>query len=105
MPISSISKRLGTAVRNPRMAAGLSQEMLEERAGLRPTNVSMVECVVRSPTLDVSAAIAETLQIGLPRLVEEAQQERRVNTTKNQRMPNRPEIISRRECDWLGSTL
>ena len=62
MPIASISKRFGMAVRQRRMAAGLSQERLAERAGLHPTYVSMVERAVRNPTLDVSAGIAEALQ-------------------------------------------
>ena len=76
MPISSISKRFGAAVRNRRKAAGLSQEILAERAGLHPTYVSMVERAVRNPTLDVSAGIAEALKVGLPKLLEEAQQRR-----------------------------
>jgi transcriptional regulator with XRE-family HTH domain len=76
MPISSISKLFGAAVRQRRIAAGLSQETLAERAGLHPTYVSMVERAVRNPTLDVSAGIAEALKVGLPKLLGEAQQRR-----------------------------
>lgn len=73
MPISSISKRLGIAVRNRRIAAGWSQEKLAESAGLHPTYVSMLERGIRNPTLDVSARIAEALKVSLPKLIEEAQ--------------------------------
>jgi transcriptional regulator with XRE-family HTH domain len=95
MPISSISKRFGAAVRNRRKAAGLSQETLAERAGLHPTYVSMVERAVRNPTLDVSAGIAEVLKVGLPKLVEEAQQ---------QRMSSRREAIHRQKRERLRHT-
>jgi transcriptional regulator with XRE-family HTH domain len=83
MPISRISKRFGAAVRQRRKAAGLSQEALAEQAGLHPIYVSMVERAVRNPTLDVSAGIAEALKVGLPKLVEEAQQ-RRGSSTRNE---------------------
>lgn len=58
------------------MAAGLSQEELAERADLHPTYISMVERGVRNPTLDAAARIAKALKVGLPKLVEEAQQQR-----------------------------
>ncbi len=74
MPISSISKQFGTAVRSRRMAVGMSQEKLAERAGLHPTYVSMIERGVRNATLDVSARIANALKVDLPKLIKEAQQ-------------------------------
>jgi transcriptional regulator with XRE-family HTH domain len=74
VPVANLSKRFGIAVRNRRMASGLSQEKLAERAGLHPTYVSMVERGVRNPTLDVSARIARALKVSLPKLIEEAQQ-------------------------------
>ena len=76
MPSPSISKLFGAAVRQRRKAAGLSQEALAERAGLHPTYVSMVERGVRKPTLEVAARLAKALKVGLPKLVEEAQQRR-----------------------------
>jgi len=82
MPIANISKQFGMAVRQRRMAASLSQEVLAERAGLHPTYVSMVERAVRNPTLDVSAGIAEALEVPLPKLVKEAQQRRRTGGRK-----------------------
>ena len=69
----TISKQFGAAVRDRRMAAGLSQEKLAETAGLHPTYVSMVERGVRNPTLDVAARIAKALEVSLPRLIEQGQ--------------------------------
>lgn len=72
MPAPSISRHFGLAVRTRRLAAGISQEKLAERAGLHPTYVSMIERGVRNATLDVAARIAKALKIGLPKLIEEA---------------------------------
>ena len=76
MPISNISKQFGNVVRNRRMASGTSQEKLAERAGLHPTYIGMIERGVRNATLDVAIRIAKALKIGLPKLIEEAQQKR-----------------------------
>ncbi len=76
MPTSSISRLFGLAVRRRRVAAGLSQELLAERAALHPTYISMVERAVRKPTLDACARLAKALKVSLPRLIEEAQQQR-----------------------------
>lgn len=76
MSTASLSKQFGKAIRHHRTTAGLSQEKLAEKAGLHPTYVSMLECGVRNPTLDVAARIAKALKISLPRLVEEAQSQR-----------------------------
>ena len=74
MPLPSLSKRFGTAVRFRRMAAEMSQEALAEKAALHPTYVSMVERGIRNPTLDVAARLAKALKVSLPELIEEAQQ-------------------------------
>jgi transcriptional regulator with XRE-family HTH domain len=76
MPISSISKQFGTAVRNRRKGVGLSQEKLAERAGLHPTYIGMIERGVRNATLDVAARIAKALKVELPKLIEESLQKR-----------------------------
>lgn len=68
----SITKLFGLAVRNRRIAVGLTQEALAELAGLHPTYISMVERGVRNPTLEASARIAKALQISLPQLLTEA---------------------------------
>lgn len=59
----------------------MSQEKLAERAGLHPTYIGMIERGVRNATLDVAIRIAKALKIGLPKLIEEAQQ-KRSNTRK-----------------------
>jgi len=82
MPISSLSKQFGNAVRNRRTAAGLSQEKLAEKAGLHPTYIGMVERGIRNPTLDVAGRIAKALKVELPKLIEEAQQKRSLGARK-----------------------
>ena len=82
MPVPAISKRFGSAVRDRRTAAGITQEELAERAGLHPTYVSMVERGVRNPTLDVAARIAKALKAELPKLIEEAQGQKAVKGRK-----------------------
>jgi transcriptional regulator with XRE-family HTH domain len=95
MPILRISKLFGLAVRNRRMAAGLSQEKLADGAGLHPTYVSMVERGVRNPTLDVSARIAKALKVSLPKLIEEAQQQG--DTAKLEQRMSAPRETNRRQ--------
>lgn len=67
-----ISKKFGLVVRSKRIAAGLTQESLAEKAKLHPTYISMVERGVRNPTLEAAAQIAEALKTGLPELLAEA---------------------------------
>ena len=76
MPISSISRQFGNAVRSRRTAVGMSQEKLAEKAGLHPTYIGMIERGVRNATLDVAARIAKALKVELPKLIEEAQSKR-----------------------------
>ena len=97
MPIVTISKKFGMAVRSRRMAAGLSQEKLAEKSGLHPTYVSMVERAARNPTLDVSASIARALGVALPNLVEEAQRHRRKINSYTSR------TLKRRRASRYGS--
>jgi transcriptional regulator with XRE-family HTH domain len=55
MPVPTISKRFGVAVRRRRMRANITQEKLAELAGIHPTYVGMIERGIRNPTLDVAA--------------------------------------------------
>lgn len=73
------------AIRSRRMAAGLSQEALAEKAGVHPTYLSMVERGIRNPTLDVASRLAKALKIPLPQLIEEAQQIRITSSNRNQK--------------------
>lgn len=71
-------------MRRRRIAAGLSQETLAEKADLHPTYMSMVERGVRNPTIEVAARISRALRMGLPDLIIEAQH-LRASTFKKQR--------------------
>jgi transcriptional regulator with XRE-family HTH domain len=64
------------------MAAGMTQEVLAERAGLHATYVGMVERGVRNPTLDVAAQIAKALRVELPVLISESLAERSGRTRR-----------------------
>ncbi len=72
---SGISSAFGSVVRKRRLAAGLSQETLAEKARLHPTYVSMVERGVKNPTLDAAERIAEGLDIPLSQIIEEAEKQ------------------------------
>lgn len=52
-------------LRERRLAAGLSQEELAEKAGLHRTYVSQMERGLKSPTLDVLAKLAGALDMNL----------------------------------------
>lgn len=51
----------------------LSQEALAEKAGLHPTYIGMLERSVRSPSLNVTKALAEALGLPLAKLIAEAE--------------------------------
>jgi transcriptional regulator with XRE-family HTH domain len=52
-------------LREQRQAAGLSQEQLAAKAGLHRTYISQLERGIKSPTLDVLAALAVALDMSL----------------------------------------
>jgi transcriptional regulator with XRE-family HTH domain len=52
-------------LRELRQAAGLSQEQLAAKAGLHRTYISQLERGIKSPTLDVLAALAEAMDMSL----------------------------------------
>jgi transcriptional regulator with XRE-family HTH domain len=58
-----IDAALGQVVREARLAAGLSQEALAERAGLHRVYVSEVERGQRSPSVAVLRRLAEGLGV------------------------------------------
>lgn len=72
----AVSRRFGLAVRNRRIAAGITQEALAEGAGIHATYVGMVERGLRNPTLDVAARIAKALKAGHSALIAESLSER-----------------------------
>lgn len=83
MPTSALSKRFGLLIRERRIEAGHSQERLAELAGLHPTYIGMVERGVRNPSLDVAEKLANALEIGLPKLIEEALSHRGTKGKRN----------------------
>jgi transcriptional regulator with XRE-family HTH domain len=101
MPFSSISKLFGIAVRSRRLSAGLSQELLAERANLHPTYISMVERGVRNATLDAAARIAGALNVSLPKLIDEAQRQRATRAKKEKDSRN-PELTTRGKAERLS---
>ena len=62
------SNRFGQAVREARIAAGLTQEELADRSGLDRSYIGGVERGERNPTLTVIEKIAEGFDITLAEL-------------------------------------
>lgn len=62
----------GEAVRGRRLARGLSQERLAERAGVSVEHVARVERGEKSPSLRVARSLAAALDVPLADLLTEA---------------------------------
>lgn len=62
------TNRFGNAVRNARMAAGLTQEGLADRSGLDRSYIGGVERGERNPTLSIIEKIADGLGVSLVEL-------------------------------------
>jgi transcriptional regulator with XRE-family HTH domain len=84
---SETSKQFGAAVRKRRLAVGLSQESLAERAGIHPVYVSMVERGTRNPTVDVAFRIAHALRISLARLFSHTERLRKPKISRGRKRP------------------
>jgi len=69
----SLTKAFGIILRAMRTEAGLSQERLAFRAGIHPTYLSQLERGVKSPTLDVVAALAKALHLPAHLLIHTAE--------------------------------
>lgn len=69
--MSSLSPRLGRVIRRHRLAAGLSQEALAERADLHHNHVDFVERGLRSPTVEALARIGRAGGVPASRLLAE----------------------------------
>jgi transcriptional regulator with XRE-family HTH domain len=67
--------RFGDAVRERRIAAGLSQEALAERVGIDRKSISRMETGAFSPSLDRVWMVAEALDVTMHELFEEAEPE------------------------------
>jgi transcriptional regulator with XRE-family HTH domain len=56
-------EQLGANVRRHRLAAGLTQEQLSDRAGLHLTEISRIENGRRDPQLATIVTVADALEI------------------------------------------
>lgn len=64
-----LNRALGNVLRRERMARGLSQEELADRATLHRTYISQLERGLKSPSLAKLADLAAALRVPLPELV------------------------------------
>lgn len=73
--VGKLSPRLGRVIRRRRLAAGLSQEALAERADVHRNEIGFLERGQRSPSLDVVARVAAALGLPASQLLVEAEAE------------------------------
>lgn len=73
MSEGALQRKFGRVVRRQREAAGLSQELLAERAGLHRTYISLLERGQRNPSLEVIRAVAKGLGTTMAGLVAEVE--------------------------------
>ncbi len=87
--MTSLRIELGLALRQHRVAIGVSQERLGELSGLDRTYISGIERAVRNPTIDSLSRIAEALECELSELLAAAETARdtRVPKAKAKRNP------------------
>jgi transcriptional regulator with XRE-family HTH domain len=64
-----VAKAFGAILRAARVAAGISQEVLAERADCDRTYPSLLERGLRQPTIGIVIVIADALRIEPARLV------------------------------------
>ncbi len=80
--MTSLRIELGLALRQRRIAIGVSQERLGELSGLDRTYISGIERAVRNPTIDSLSRIAEALECELSELLAAAETARGVQAAK-----------------------
>ena len=71
--MKSLRTDLGQAMRERRIAIGVSQELLGEFCALDRTYISGIERGVRNPTIDSLSRIAEALECNLSELISSAE--------------------------------
>jgi transcriptional regulator with XRE-family HTH domain len=74
MPKVEITVAFAAVLKKHRLAKGMSQEKLAEKANIHPTHVGLLERALRNPSLKVSKAIADALALPLAQLIAEAEQ-------------------------------
>ncbi len=68
-----IASRVGTAIRDERRKARLTQETLAHEAGISTTYLGQIERGLRAPTVTVLAAIADALALPTSELLRRAE--------------------------------
>lgn len=71
---TSLAEFFGQVVRRNRLAQGLTQEELADRAKLHPTYIGLIERGAKNPSIDVCFQISEGLGHSLVNLLSEAQE-------------------------------
>lgn len=74
--MAALSTWVAAAIRRNRLAAGISQEELADRAALHRTYVSLIERAKRNLTIDALDRIASGLDVPASVLVSEAESAR-----------------------------
>jgi transcriptional regulator with XRE-family HTH domain len=75
LPVNKLQRQFGAVVRRKRLALGLSQEALSEKAGLHRTYVGLLERGLRMPSILVAQKVAEALSTTTGSLLMEVEQE------------------------------
>jgi len=70
---NTVAKEFGLIVRRRRLAAGMSQETLADKASCHPTYISLVERGLRNPSLDTMLRLADALDCPGWKLVKETE--------------------------------
>jgi transcriptional regulator with XRE-family HTH domain len=73
MPKVEITIAFASVLKKHRAAKGISQEKLAEKADIHPTHVGLIERSLRNPSLKVSKAIADALELPLAQMISEAE--------------------------------
>jgi transcriptional regulator with XRE-family HTH domain len=81
--MQSLRTDLGQAMRERRIAIGVSQERLGEFCALDRTYISGIERGVRNPTIDSLSRIAEALECNLSELICSAESIRESRSKKS----------------------
>lgn len=86
--MKSLRTDLGLAMRERRIAVGVSQERLGEFCALDRTYISGIERGVRNPTIDSLSRIAEALECNLSELISSAELIRESRSKKSSNRHN-----------------
>jgi transcriptional regulator with XRE-family HTH domain len=73
--VDTLQQQFGSLIRRRRLALGLGQEALADKAGLHRTHVSLLERGKRMPSLQVIKKLAAALDTTMASLMEELEGE------------------------------